>query len=322
MQITPVALQTAFIGYDTQYQAAFKKTPIYWPRFASHIPSVTRQQTHAFLDRVPQLRKWIGARQVENLKARSLAVTNEKFELTVSISRDEFEDDQYDIYGPSVQQMGESSRMWVDQQLILPAIQNGAAAASIAKSYDGVPFFSASHPVDASNPSFGSAQSNLFNSSTSGALPLTAVNYQTVRQTMMSYLGADGSPLNVIPDLLLVPPQLERTARTIVQADTIATTITEGAVSGASQQTNVLKGTADVLVWPSLSNEPTAWYLLCTNRALKPFVYQDRIAPEFAFLNAPTDPNVFLQDEYIYGVRARGAGAYGMWWLAAKASNT
>lgn len=319
MQLTPANLNYAFNTYDTQYQAAFEKTPIYWTEFTSMVPSTTRLQTHAFLDRVPQLRQWIGDRQVQNFKARSLQVLNLEFELTQSIRRTEFEDDIYGIYSPAIQVMGESAKRWVDNVLILPAVQGGANLSTIPQSYDNVPFYSASHPIDASNPSYGSPQSNLFTSATSGALPLSPANYQIARQTMMSYLGADGTPLNVIPNILLVPPQLERTAKTIVGAEMIGNDQSWAGTTGAAPESNVLKGTAKVVCWPSLANQPTTWYLLDGSRALKPFIYQNRIAPQFSFLNKPTDTPVFMQDEFIYGVRARGAGAFGMWWLAAQA---
>ena len=92
------------------------------------------------------------------------------------------------------------------------------------------------------------------------------------------------------------------------------------ASTGAAPQSNVLKGTAKVIVWPSLANQAATWYLLDGSRALKPFIYQNRIAPQFSFLNKPTDTPVFMQDEFLYGVRARGAGAYGVWWTALQAS--
>lgn len=59
------------------------------------------------------------------------------------------------------------------------------------------------------------------------------------------------------------------------------------------------------------------WYLLDTNQALKPFIFQLRKKPEF---NQLTDPNsserVFMRDEYVYGISARANVGFGFWQMA------
>jgi phage major head subunit gpT-like protein len=60
----------------------------------------------------------------------------------------------------------------------------------------------------------------------------------------------------------------------------------------------------------------TPWYLIDDTRALKPIIFQERLKPNFAQLNKPTDPNVFMQDEYIYGVKARHNVGFGFWQFA------
>jgi phage major head subunit gpT-like protein len=64
----------------------------------------------------------------------------------------------------------------------------------------------------------------------------------------------------------------------------------------------------------------TEWYLMDTRRALKPFIFQERKAPEMVMLTEVTSENVFQRKEFIYGVDARGAAGYGLWFLAAKAA--
>lgn len=56
------------------------------------------------------------------------------------------------------------------------------------------------------------------------------------------------------------------------------------------------------------------WYLLCTKRTLKPFIYQDRAKPELIIKDNPeTSDDVFNRDEFRYGTRARGAAGFGFW---------
>lgn len=60
----------------------------------------------------------------------------------------------------------------------------------------------------------------------------------------------------------------------------------------------------------------TPWFLLDTSRALKPLVYQERIPAQLTSLNQENDMNVFLNDQYLYGVRARSNAGFGLWQMA------
>ncbi len=62
-------------------------------------------------------------------------------------------------------------------------------------------------------------------------------------------------------------------------------------------------------------SEP-AWYLLDTSRAVRPIVWREREGYEFQSRMDPTDDNVFRNDEYLYGVRARVNAGFGLWQLA------
>ena len=101
-----------------------------------------------------------------------------------------------------------------------------------------------------------------------------------------------------------MPPALEETARLILEADQIDGT------------TNVLKGTAKLHVEPALAEHPEYWFLLCTNRFLKPFIYQLRKKIKFTSLTRDTDENVFMLDEYLYGADGRSNAGYGFWQMA------
>lgn len=58
------------------------------------------------------------------------------------------------------------------------------------------------------------------------------------------------------------------------------------------------------------------WFLMDLSRAIKPFIWQTRRPYDFQRLDAPTDQNVFMRKEMIYGVDARVAAAFGLWQLA------
>jgi len=59
-----------------------------------------------------------------------------------------------------------------------------------------------------------------------------------------------------------------------------------------------------------------AWFLIDDSRALKPIIYQDREAPQFVAMDNPTDPNVFMNKKFVYGVDGRNNTGYGFWQFA------
>lgn len=60
----------------------------------------------------------------------------------------------------------------------------------------------------------------------------------------------------------------------------------------------------------------TGWYLLDLSRAVRPFIYQERIPFNLQRRDSDSDSNVFDQDEYLYGVRGRCNVGFGLWQLA------
>lgn len=59
-----------------------------------------------------------------------------------------------------------------------------------------------------------------------------------------------------------------------------------------------------------------AWFLLDTSRAMRPMILQERESYEFQQMTDTNNPHVFINDEYVYGVRARVNAGFGLWQLA------
>ena len=58
------------------------------------------------------------------------------------------------------------------------------------------------------------------------------------------------------------------------------------------------------------------WFLMCTQEAVKPIIFQERQASTFVSRDKPDDDNVFYNKEYVYGTEARHAAGYGFWQMA------
>ena len=127
---------------------------VQWPAIATKIPSSTAINTYAWLGQWPKFREWIGDRQLKQIGGETYKLTNKNFESSVTVQRNDIEDDQYGVYAPLMTAMGHAAAVYPDE-LVFPAL----AAGSSGLCYDGQPFFSASHAV--TNGVFSATHSNL-----------------------------------------------------------------------------------------------------------------------------------------------------------------
>lgn len=58
------------------------------------------------------------------------------------------------------------------------------------------------------------------------------------------------------------------------------------------------------------------WYVMCTNRPLKPLIYQDRKKPQFVAMTKIDDESVYTENEFRYGVDLRAGKGFGFWQMA------
>lgn len=287
MLVTSAALEQLRIGYSAAFNRGLMNVQTLADRLATTVPSATGENLYGWLGAIPGLKKWVGEREIQKISANGYVIRNEPFELTVGVKRSEIEDDNYGVYTPMMEAMGESTALHKEER-VAEAVKKGFEKAC----YDELSFYSDSHKVG------NKTYSNRTNEK------LNAESFQKGRQAMMSLKNEHDQPLNLVPNILLVPPALEKDARMILEAELI---------NGTS---NINKGLAEVVVWPELADKPDQWHLLCTTRFLKPFIFQERKKAKFTALNRDTDENVFMRDEYLYGVDARDGVGYGFWQMA------
>lgn len=64
-------------------------------------------------------------------------------------------------------------------------------------------------------------------------------------------------------------------------------------------------------------SQAPAFYLFDTSKAIKPLIWQERTKPEIlAKFDPARSDKVFMEDVYLWGVRARGNAGFGFWQLA------
>ncbi len=289
MIINQANLQIVYQSVATIFNEVFETTPSVLNKLATTVPSATREEIYAWLGRFPRMREWIGERVLANMKLYDYSIKNRDWESTVAIDRNDIEDDRYGVYKPLVASMAEAAKYHPDE-LLYELLLGGFTGLC----YDGLPFFTAAHPYGLD----GAIQSNL------GHGILASNSYALARSQMMSLKDDQGKILNIVPDLLAVPPQLEEVGRILLHNDLIDAT------------SNQWKGSAELLVVPGLSASPTAWYLLDSKKAVKALVFQQRKAPVVTMINRPDEDSVFMKKEYKFGVDSRDNAGYGLWQLA------
>ena len=130
----------SFQSFNTIFNKAFQEMESQYPRVAMEVPSETKDETYAWLGAVPSMREWIGDREVKNLSAYGYTIRNKDFELTVSVPRNDLEDDRIGVYKPMFQDLAYNARRHSDN-LVFSLFPRGFTE----KCFDGKPFFSDSH---------------------------------------------------------------------------------------------------------------------------------------------------------------------------------
>jgi len=215
MIINQQNLNTLFTGFKASFNAGFRTATPNWQQIATQINSTTSEELYAWLGQWPKLREWIGDRHIKSLMAHDYTIKNKKYEATISVARDNIEDERFGVFGPLFQEMGFAAATHSDE-LVFALLAAGFATTG----YDGQFFFDTDHPVG------GASVSNM-------------------------QAGA-GNP----------------------------------------------------------------WFLLHTQRSLKPLILQMRRNYDLKQMNRMDDEAVFMRDEYRYGIDARLNVGFGFWQMA------
>lgn len=293
MLINKITLAALFVNLQTTFNNAFTAAPSTWPKIAMLVKSTGSQTDYAWLSKFPKMRKWIGDKAVKSLAAFKYTIVNDDWEATVEVDRNDIEDDSLGIYAPQAQMAGESAKQLPDD--IVYNLVNGAFTNLC---FDGQYFCDTDHAVG------GVSVSNKTNVALSIATQAAAMaSFGAARTAMRLFPDDEGRPLNVMPNVLLVGPALEDTAKALVSADRLE----DGKV-------NLYKGAVEVVVDARITSS-TAWFLLDTTKPVKPFIYQERKAPVFVEQTDPQADDVFMRKQFKFGAEARAAGGYGFWQL-------
>lgn len=297
MVVNQATLRSIGVGFSTLFNRAFENTETTWEKVATKVTSDTKEQEYGWLGQFPQMREWIGSREVQKMLLHGYTIRNKTYESTIGVKREDIEDDNYGTYGHLVSGMGEAAAQHPDT-LVWGLLMEGFTQ----RCYDGKPFFSDQHLIG--DEKSKKKASNMLHKK------LSPESYAEARAMIMSQLGDNRKSLKIIPNTLFVSPTNETMGRKILECEFI---------DGSS---NPLRNTASLEVITDLAEKPDFWFLGCTNKALKPVIFQERKPLKFQSFVDDNDLNVFLKNEYLYGVDGRHNVGFGFWQLMAGSDGT
>lgn len=271
---------------------------VHYSELATRVVSDGHEENYRWLGTVPQVREWGTGRIAKGLRTESYSVRNLKYEATIEVDRDEISDDQTGQIAIRVQELAQRAMTHKDY-LIARLLENGSEAGF--NSYDGKPFFDTQHESGASGE-----QANEIGAGASDPTSPTAAefreSFKKAIAQLLTFTDDQGEPMNLGMSGLVcvVPPLMFPGAMEALQAAMLA------------NSSNVFANFARVIPFGWLAADSTDWYLLKTDGAMRPFVFQDREPLEFQALTENSEQN-FHTEKFLYGVRARYALAYGYW---------
>lgn len=142
MEINTVNLRSAYVGFNAAFQQGIGEATSMYSRIASTVPSTTRTNEYGWLGKMAGFRKWIGDRVVNGLAKHGYTLTNEAYENTIGVDRDDISDDNLGTYTTVFQDFGQTAVTFPDT-LVFPFLKNGWDVAC----YDKQNFFDTDHPV-------------------------------------------------------------------------------------------------------------------------------------------------------------------------------
>jgi len=130
------------IGFNKAMQRGLGQTTAMSSRIATRVPATQKQQSYGWLNKLPNVREWIGARVVQNLSESEYSIKEKAWELTIGVDRDDIETDNLGQYDMLFAQMGLSTGGFVEQLVF-----NMLLAGFSTNCFDGQFYFDTDHPI-------------------------------------------------------------------------------------------------------------------------------------------------------------------------------
>ena len=144
-------IAAAYTAFRADYEAGKLAAQPLHSRIAMATRSTAKEESYSWLGQYNSLREWIGDRHFNGLTLHGFTIKNRTFENTVTVPREDIEDDRIGALSGAFQTLGHDAALHPDS-LLFELVRNGTTQTC----YDGQYFFDTDHPVDPSAPEKGS----------------------------------------------------------------------------------------------------------------------------------------------------------------------
>ena len=284
-------LRTTFRAlFATEFQAALAFQG--WREFVLEVPSDSEQNSYNWFGTVPRMTDVTqDTVAISDLGKYNFSIVNREFQAALEVSRAALERDRLSLITPRIGQLGlEAARH--PGELAMELIKDNPTC------FTGKAYFANDHVIGKSG-----TIDNLFNGT--GVTPVSIrTDLNTARSAMRKFKDDQGRPMNLTPNFIMVPVELEYAMVAALTAETV----------GLSGTTPILPPTNDglykvnnytIMVNPYLVDNNN-WYAFHVGAgANRPVIYQVEKAP---VLEGDTNPNSrenIIQRQFLYSVYGR-----------------
>lgn len=296
-------IEAAYIGFQTAFEERLKVADPLYSKLATWSETENVLDTQLWLSSVPQMRRWIGDKQLHKLRGQSQPIVTSPFESSIEVSKHDVLYDRLGLYRKKINGLADAY-IWALDAMTIAMLAAGVAGAAGGVTYDGANLIDTVHKavVGASN------QSNRV----TGAL--SATTYATAWQRFYELKDDQGNPLNIPGKMyLVVGPANRQVARTILNQD-IQAAGARNIDFGTAELVVHQRLTAGTLLLPngaSITLTGTEWFLVPEGSAS--LLGQIRRGPQLLAVDNPNDSKVFMTGNFQYGIEAEFGAAYGLW---------
>lgn len=202
------------------------------------------------------------------------------------ISKELWDDDQYNVMNSKPEALGKAARR--TEEISAANVFNRAFNSSYLGG-DDQELCSTVHP----RADGGTSQSN----ASSTGLTLTEANYETLKLAMKKTLDDRGQKIDLRPNKLLIPIDLEKTAKIIFQSDLRSGT--------ADNDMNVYRNELNIVPWIYMDRNTTHWFLIDSDQHKVTWFWREKA-------NFHQD-EAFETDAALFKVRERFSNGWSDW---------
>jgi len=295
-------IEAAYVGFHKTFNGRIGHAESIHQRIATVVTTTDLVDRQVWLGATPKMRRWIGDKVLNKLRAESHPIVTGPYEASLEIPKHDLLNDKLSLYVPKINALADAYS-WALDELAIGMLCAGVAGTSLGTTYDGQNLIDTDHTASSAG---GTSQTN----HVAGAF--SASTYNEAFTKLLKLKDENGIPANVAGRrmTLLVGPAWREVARDILDQQT-----------QSSGESNMDRGTSDLIVtqWltagtikvngVSVTITGTEWFLLPSDSTA--VLIHVKRTPEF--LRVEDGEYAFRTGKYLYGIEAEFGAAYGLW---------